>query len=104
MSKSNSRVRHSQEDMADTDTYAQRATAAAHEAVDRVGAKAERAEERLREAADDMQRRSHDARLRARDMGEEATLTARTYVNEHPIASLAVAFGVGMLISAVMRR
>lgn len=84
--------------------FSEKATAAAHDAVDRMGEKAARAEERLRDAADDVQRRSYDARDRARDLGDEAVVNARSYMKEHPLASLAVAFGVGMLVSAIMRR
>lgn len=104
MSKANAKPGNDTDAPRDEASYAKKATAAAHDAVDRVGEKAGRAEERLRDAAEDVQRRSHDARDRARGLGDEATLTARTYLHEHPVASLAVAFGVGMLVSAFMRR
>lgn len=84
--------------------YTDRATAAAHETVDRVGERAARAEERLRDAADDVGRRSEDARNRARDMREDAVAGASTYVREHPVTSLAIAFGVGVVASLLMRR
>ena len=85
-------------------SYSERATAAAHDAVDRIGEQAERAEERIRGAAGDVRRRSYEARDRARELSDEATMTARSYLREHPLASLAVAFGVGMLFSSIMRR
>ncbi len=85
-------------------SYTERATAAAHDAVDRMGAKAAEAEERIRETADELRRRSYDARGRANDLGEEAVISARTYMREHPIASLAIAFGVGALMSSLLRR
>lgn len=85
-------------------SYAERATAAAHDAVDRVGERAVRAEERLRDTADEIRRKGNRARDRAQEMGDDAAVTARSYLHEHPLASLAAAFGAGVVISALMRR
>lgn len=84
--------------------YSDKATAAAHDAVDRFGEQAARTEERLRDAADDIQRRSSAARERAEGLGDDVSVRTRSYVQEHPLASLGVAFGVGVLLSALMRR
>ncbi|MGD2118001.1 MAG: hypothetical protein PVG66_06565 [Chromatiales bacterium] len=84
--------------------YSERATAAAHDVVDRVGEKAAHVEERIHEAADAAQRKAGDARHRAEDFSEEAMATTRGYVNQHPFASLAMAFGAGIVLSALFRR
>jgi ElaB/YqjD/DUF883 family membrane-anchored ribosome-binding protein len=84
--------------------YSERATAAAHEAVDRIGEQAAHTEERIHKTADGVRRQSHEVREHATEMSEEATVKARTYVREHPIASLTAAFGVGVLLSTLMRR
>lgn len=85
-------------------SYSEKLAAAAHDALESVGDKAVRTKERLCDAADDLQRRSHAARDRARDLADEAVMQARSHVKEHPLASHAVAFGVGILMSAIMRR
>ncbi len=84
--------------------YSERATSAAHEAVDQIGAQAAKAEEHLRTKAEDVRRRSGEMRDRARFMGEDAKVATTDYVRERPLASLAMAFGAGILFSILTRR
>lgn len=85
-------------------SYSERATATAHDVVDRVGDKAARAEEQLRDKSEELRQKGYEARARAEELGSEAEVRARSYMQEHPMTSLAVAFGAGVLISALMRR
>lgn len=81
-----------------------RATEAAHSAVDRAASTAATAEDKLREAAE-------TARVRARETGErlqhrsgELASQTRRYVDDHPLASLGIAFAAGLVISSLLRR
>jgi ElaB/YqjD/DUF883 family membrane-anchored ribosome-binding protein len=71
----------------------------AHDAVDRVAAKAAPAVQRLVSGAQDA---TDTVKQRARDAGElghEWTDSLRATVRDHPLASLAVAVAVGVLVS-----
>lgn len=91
-------------DLKSNSNYSERATSAAHDAIDRVGAQASKAEEQLRAKAEDVRRRSGEMRDRARFMGEDAKVTTRNYVRERPLATMAMAFGAGVLLSILTRR
>ncbi|WP_078120493.1 DUF883 family protein [Thiosocius teredinicola] len=91
-------------DMKSKRNYSERATSAAHDAVDRVGAQASKAEEHLRATAEDVRRRSGEMRDHARFMGEDAKVATTDYVRDRPLASLAMAFGAGVLFSILTRR
>ena len=71
----------------------------AHDTIDRVAAKAAPAVERMvsgaQGATDAVQQRVHDAG----ELGHEWADTLRATVRDHPLASLAVAVAVGVLIS-----
>lgn len=73
----------------------------AHDTVDRVAAKAVPAVERLvggtQSASDALKQRARDAG----DVGHEWTESLRATVREHPLAALAVAVAVGVLVSHV---
>lgn len=88
----------------DGSTYSERMTQAAHETVDRVGEHAADMERRLKDKADDIKRKSYETRDKARSMSEDVAENARSYTREHPIATLAMAFGAGVLLSRLMRR
>ncbi len=85
-------------------TYSERLTQAAHETIDRVGEQAADMERRLKDKAGEVRRKSTDGRDRAQEMGQEAVETARSYAHDHPFATLAVAFGAGVLLSSLVRR
>ncbi len=75
----------------------------AHEAVDRIAAQVERAEERIRAAtgrAEEKLKVSRDkVEQRAGEVGDEVT----SYVQQHPLAAIGIAFGAGLLVAALLR-
>lgn len=75
----------------------------AHEAIDRIAAQVERAEERIRTAAgsaEETLKQSRDkAKVRAHEVGDEVT----SFVQQHPVASIGIAFGAGLLVAALLR-
>ena len=85
-------------------SYAGKAKDKAHEQVDKLGERAARAEEQIRDKAGKLRENAEHAGERAGEMSDEATKIASSYVKEHPIASLAIAFGAGVVLSALMRR
>ena len=64
----------------------QRVAQAAHRAVDKV--------------ADGLERTQHQARERT----DQATKQLRGYMHDHPIATIAIAFSVGAVLSQLLRR
>lgn len=81
-----------------------RVAASTHEAVDRASEPVGRAEERIRESAEHVAERAHKAADYGRHKRDELTQNVSSYVNEHPIASLGIAFGAGLLVSALLKR
>lgn len=62
------------------------------------------ARERLEAAVHEKLDRLNDAASNLADRGRAAARTAGRYVEEKPIQSLAIAFGVGVLVGAVLRK
>lgn len=87
-----------------TDDVMNRVVQGAHEAVDRVAEKAGPAVERLKSgvagAAESLQ--SHAEEFGA--MQEQWMQNARGCVRDHPLATVAIAVGVGMLLSRMVAR
>lgn len=83
---------------------AQRLAQKAHEVVDKVAAQADMAEQRLREACTDagskLQMSGDDLKARYGDVNTRVS----SYIHEHPLTALGVAFGAGVLLAALMRR
>jgi ElaB/YqjD/DUF883 family membrane-anchored ribosome-binding protein len=86
------------------ETYAQRATEAAHEQVDKIGERLEAGEERLRDAAANAEEKIDDVRERAGEDFSVLAEQARGYVREHPLTAAAVAFAAGVIFVSVLRR
>lgn len=91
-------------DTTGTQSKVNRITEKAHETVDKVAASAEHAEEALRA-------RAADAEVRMRDMGakisgatHDSSEHLRSYVRDNPLTSAGIAFAVGYVVSAIMRR
>ncbi|MFP8965796.1 hypothetical protein ACKC9G_04390 [Pokkaliibacter sp. CJK22405] len=87
----------------DTSTTAN-AAAKAHEAIDRAAVHAERAEEGIRTKAGEMDEQMRAQYAKARAKGEEVCDGVSTYVRKHPVASLGMAFGAGVVLSALLRK
>jgi len=81
------------------DRTLERLVQGAHQAVDSLAAKAGPAVERLKSSMDTASESMHQRADQLNAMQEEWIESARTTVREHPLASLAAAVAVGMLIS-----
>jgi ElaB/YqjD/DUF883 family membrane-anchored ribosome-binding protein len=81
-----------------------RFTEKAHETVDRVAASAENAEDSLRAHAADAEARMREMGAKITDATHENTEHLRSYVRDNPLTSAGIAFAVGYVISAIMRR
>jgi ElaB/YqjD/DUF883 family membrane-anchored ribosome-binding protein len=75
-----------------------------HEAIDRITVHANVAEERILSATRNMEDSIKGSTQVAKAKADEVSGGVREYVNEHPIASLGIAFGAGLIIAALLRR
>ena len=82
-----------------TDRTLERLVQGAHQAVDSLAAKAGPAVERLKSSMGTASESMHERADQLNAMQEEWIESARATVREHPLASLAAAVAVGMLIS-----
>ncbi len=87
-------------DHATTDRLSERA----HESVDQVAKTAGKVEERVRHEASEADARVRDAGQKAKERSDETLHSVSTFVGEHPLTSLGVAFAAGTLLSALIRR
>lgn len=75
----------------------------AHEFVDRVARVARESEERIRQTAttaeSSLEQTLATARTKAAETGDSVT----DFVHQHPLASLGIAFGTGVLLSYLLR-
>lgn len=78
--------------------------AAAHSAIDSFEHKAADAEQVLRGRAEQLASQGTDASEQAQDIAAQAKTTALQYVEDKPVQSLAIAFGVGALIATLLRK
>ncbi len=74
-------------------TTTERAAKAAHDAIDRMAARGGIAELRARRASMKVAEQSREVRHNMND-----------YVNQHPVASLAMAAAAGFIVRALLRR
>ncbi len=81
----------------------ERVVQSAHEAVDTLAAKAAPLVDRFSSGIDGASGQMHDRADQLSAMQEEWVESARTTVREHPLASLAAAVAVGMLLSRLSR-
>lgn len=89
---------------ADGDHVTRRAAEAAREIIDRLARQAAEAEVRIRRSTDDLERRARAGGRQVREQGDELGAAVTEYVHEHPVSALAMAFGAGILASALLRR
>lgn len=78
--------------------------AAARDAIDVAEQKGIEAEAMLRSSPEQVERTLKNAEAKTRSGLDQATTTATEYVNEKPLQSLAIAFGAGAILAALMRR
>lgn len=75
----------------------------AHETVDRLAEKATPAVQKLESTVAQANETLHHQVERARELGDEWTDNLRGTVREHPLASVGVAFAIGLLFARLTR-
>jgi ElaB/YqjD/DUF883 family membrane-anchored ribosome-binding protein len=81
-----------------------KATSAAHEAVDALSSKAAVAESNVRKGAASSAETLSEKQLIAREKLGEYSSKTRTLAAENPLATAGIAFAAGMLVTALLRR
>ncbi len=81
-----------------------KATRSAHDAIDRAAETAAQAEQRLRDTAHQSEDRLRQAGTDVQQASEQAYETARSYINQHPLESVGIAFVSGVVVASLLRR
>jgi len=82
----------------------EKATSAAHDAVDALSTKAASAESSVRKGASSSAEALSEKQLIAREKLGECTAKTRAFASENPLATAGIAFAAGMLITSLFRR
>ncbi|MDA8939728.1 DUF883 domain-containing protein [Pseudoalteromonas marina] len=82
----------------------EKATSAAHDAVDELSTKAATAESSVRKGASSSAEALSEKQLIAREKLSECTAKTRAFASENPLATAGIAFAAGMLITSLFRR
>ncbi|MBT9457672.1 MAG: hypothetical protein IV097_13730 [Burkholderiaceae bacterium] len=90
-------------DSAHTDDLVSRVAKSAHETVDRLAATAGPAVDRIRRGVDQASDSVHAGADRLSETQQEWTESLRCTVREHPLAALATAVALGVLVSRLAR-
>lgn len=85
------------------DELLQRVVQGAHDTIDRLAERAAPHVSRVQEGVHDANERLHAKADALRETGDEWTESLRDTVREHPIAAVATALAVGMLIARLTR-
>lgn len=85
-------------------TMTNRAASKAHEAVDRVADMADDAEQQVRSAASRKMKQAKDLQDDVLDAVNDKLGTVDSYVKENPFTAVGIAFAVGAIVSALIRR
>ncbi len=86
------------------DSESERIAQVIHEAIDRFAEHAAEAEQRIKDAAAGAQVTIKTKQKSVRKTADNAERAVESYVEQHPWAALGAAFGVGVLISSLLRR
>jgi ElaB/YqjD/DUF883 family membrane-anchored ribosome-binding protein len=70
---------------------------------ERAGTALESAKERVHDTAEAARQRAAEAAHYAREKGREGVEKAETTIKDHPLQSVAIAFGAGLLLGALLR-
>ncbi len=84
--------------------FTEKATSAAHDAVDALSSKAAVAESSVRKGATSSAETLSEKQLIAREKLGEYTSKTRPLAAENPLATAGIAFDAGMLVTALFRR
>lgn len=76
----------------------------AHDTVNKAHDTVDRVEQRARDFATEAEHRAREQAEYSRQKAEELTGSMTSYVYEKPLSSLGIAFGAGILISAILRK
>ena len=82
----------------------EKATSAAHDAVDALSTKAATAESSVRKGASSSAEALSEKQLIAREKLSECKAKTRAFASENPLATAGIAFAAGMLITSLFRR
>ena len=82
----------------------EKATSAAHDAVDALSSKAATAESSVRKGASSSAETLTEKQLLAQEKFGECTAKTRAFARENPLATAGIAFAAGMLITSLFRR
>lgn len=82
----------------------EKATSAAHDAVDALSTKAATAESSVRKGASSSAEALSEKQLIAREKLSVCTAKTRAFASENPLATAGIAFAAGMLITSLFRR
>lgn len=88
----------------DTATTADQIAKKLHAAIDRLNVHANSAEERIQQATQNMEQLLKQSKQTAADKADEVSGSVKQYVDQHPLASLGMAFGAGVLLAVLLRR
>ncbi|HCV01220.1 DUF883 domain-containing protein [Pseudoalteromonas sp. SSMSWG5] len=106
-SKSNSSTANSKTNPKPTEVeapFTEKATEAAHHAVDALSTRAASAEHSVREGASNSAQTISEKQAQAREKLGEYSSKTRQLASENPLATAGIAFAAGMLVSALIRR
>lgn len=82
----------------------EKATSAAHQAVDALSIKAASAESSVRKGASSSAEALSEKQLIAREKLTECSAKTRAFATENPLATAGIAFAAGMLVTSLLRR
>jgi len=80
------------------------AAAMAHDTVDRAAEVANDAEQEVRRAAARRVKQAREFQDHAREMAEEKVDRLRSYAKKNPLTTAGIAFAIGVVVSALIRR
>jgi ElaB/YqjD/DUF883 family membrane-anchored ribosome-binding protein len=86
------------------ETATERVAQKTHDVVDKVAANISKREESLRTAATDTEEQLKQLATKAEEAAAQDVARAKRYISEKPLASIGIAFGAGLLVSALLRR
>lgn len=81
-----------------------RASTAAHSAVDSIASKAATAEEKIRQTASNSQNTFHQKEEEIKQQLSQSLDRTRQMTQQNPLATIGIAFAAGMLFSSLLRR
>lgn len=85
-------------------TQTDKAEAKAHTAINKAAEVAETVEMKARETTEAARVKAEEAIESAKTAGAQAQTTVTDYVNDNPLKAVGIAFGAGLIASALLRK